>query len=301
MPGLGVTDPTEAPIVLIMNTSTDRPRSLQTVVFALVAVGLIALALGGYLTPLSRIILNPLVVVQTWIATRYQAVQDIVSAPQDVVRLRQRNSDLEAEVARLQTQIIQLQEQLSETNVLSALVDFARANPENRYQAAAVIARDPSPFLQYVIINRGSDDGMRRGMPVVTQKGLIGRIAAVTAGAARVQLITDPSSTVNVRLEPSGAQAILQGQLTGEIILDMIPQGANIQPGDLVLTSGQGGGYPPNILIGQVSSIRSRDQDIFQRASVQTVTAFSQINIVLIIVNFKPIEITPLLPTPGAP
>jgi len=284
-----------------MNTSTDRPRSLQTVVFALVAVGLIALALGGYLTPLSRIILNPLVVVQTWIATRYQAVQDIVSAPQDVVRLRQRNSDLEAEVARLQTQIIQLQEQLSETNVLSALVDFARANPENRYQAAAVIARDPSPFLQYVIINRGSDDGMRRGMPVVTQKGLIGRIAAVTAGAARVQLITDPSSTVNVRLEPSGAQAILQGQLTGEIILDMIPQGANIQPGDLVLTSGQGGGYPPNILIGQVSSIRSRDQDIFQRASVQTVTAFSQINIVLIIVNFKPIEITPLLPTPGAP
>lgn len=284
-----------------MNTSTDRPRSLQTVVFVLVAVGLIALALGGYLTPLSRIILNPLVAVQTWIATRYQAIQDIVSAPQDVVRLRQRNSDLEAEVSNLQTQIIQLQEQLSETNVLSALVDFARANPENRYKAAAVIARDPSPFLQYVIINRGSDDGVRRGMPVVTQKGLIGRIAAVTAGAARIQLITDPSSTVNVRLEPSGAQAILQGQLTGEIILDMIPQGANVQPGDLVLTSGLGGGYPPNILIGQVSSIRSRDQDIFQRASVQTVTAFSQINIVLIIVNFNPIDITPLLPTPGAP
>jgi rod shape-determining protein MreC len=262
---------------------------------------LIALALGGYLTPLSRILINPMVAVQTWIATRYQAVQEFVSAPQDTAQLRQRNTELEAEVARLQTQIIELQEQLSETNVLSALVDFARANPENRYQAAAVIARDPSPFLQYVIINRGSDDGLRRGMPVVTQKGLIGRIAAVTAGAARVQLITDPSSTVNVRLEPSGAQAILQGQITGEIVLDMIPQGANVQAGDLVLTSGLGGGYPPNILIGQVASIRSREQDIFQRASVQTVTDFSQINIVLVIVNFKPIDIAPLLPTPGAP
>ena len=284
-----------------MNTPSDRLRSLQTVIFLLVAAGLIALALGGYLTPLSRILINPLVAVQTWIATRYQAIQEIASAPQDTTQLRQRNSELEAEVASLQTQIIELQEQLSETNVLSALVEFARANPENRYQAAAVIARDPSPFLQYVIINRGSDDGLRRGMPVVTQKGLIGRIAAVTAGAARVQLITDPSSTVNVRLEPSGAQAILQGQLTGEIILDMIPQGANVQAGDLVLTSGLGGGYPANILIGQVASIRSRDQDIFQRASVQAVADFSQINIVLVIVNFKPIDITPLLPTPVAP
>jgi rod shape-determining protein MreC len=104
-----------------------------------------------------------------------------------------------------------------------------------------------------------------------------------------------------VRLEPSGAQAILQGQLTGEIVLDMIPQGAAVQAGDLVLTSGLGGGYPPNILIGQVANIRSREQDIFQRASVQTVADFSQINIVLVIVNFKPIEIAPLLPTPGVP
>ena len=284
-----------------MNTPSDRQRSLQTVVFVLVAGGLIALALGGYLTPLSRILVNPMVAVQTWIASRYQAVQEFVSAPQDTTQLRQRNSELEAQVANLQTQIIELQEQLSETNVLSALVDFARANPDNRYQAAAVIARDPSPFLQYVIINRGSDGGLRRGMPVVSQKGLIGRIAAVTAGASRVQLITDPSSTVNVRLEPSGAQAILQGQITGEIVLDMIPQEANVQAGDLVLTSGLGGGYPPNILIGQVASVRSRDQDVFQSASVQTVTDFSQLNIVLVIVNFKPIDITPLLPTPGAP
>jgi rod shape-determining protein MreC len=266
-----------------------------------VAAGLIALALGGYLTPLSRILLNPLVAVQTWVSTRYQAIQDLVSAPQDLTRLRQRNAELEAEVSSLQTQIIELQEQLAETNVLSALVDFARANPENRYQAAAVIARDPSPFLQYVIINRGSDDGLRRGMPVVTQQGLIGRVAAVTAGAARVQLITDPASTVNVRLEPSGAQAILQGQLTGDITLDMIPQDAEVKAGDLVLTSGLGGGYPANILIGQISSIRSVDQDIFQRANVQTVVDFSSINIVLVIVNFRPVDVTPLIPSVSSP
>jgi rod shape-determining protein MreC len=81
----------------------------------------------------------------------------------------------------------------------------------------------------------------------------------------------------------------------------MIPPDAQIQTGDLVLTSGLGGNYPPNILIGQVSGVRSREQDIFQRASVQTVVDFSQIDIALVITNFNPVDISPLLPTPSSP
>lgn len=280
-----------------MNLSTSR--SLQTIIVILIALGLIALALGGFFSPISRILLNPIIGTQTWIASRYQAVQAIISAPQDTVRLRQENTQLRSENSRLQTQIVELQQRLAETNILSALVEFARANPENSYQAAAVIARDPSPFLQYVIINRGSDDGLRRGMPVVTQQGLIGRVAAVTAGAARVQLITDPASTVNIRLEPSQAPAVLIGSISGDLTLDMIPQGATVETGNIALTSGLGGSYPPNILIGQVTGVRSQDQDIFQRAAIQPSADFSQLEIVLVITNFRPIEIEPLLPTPG--
>jgi rod shape-determining protein MreC len=195
---------------------------------------------------------------------------------------------MEAEVSRLQTEIIVLKQQISETRVLSALVDFARVQPENRYLAATVIGRDPSPFLEYVIINRGSDDGLRRGMPVVTQQGLVGRVAAVTADAARVQLITDPASTINVKLEPSRAQA-------------MIPQSAPVEIGDLILTSGLGGNYPTNILVGQVTSVRRRETDLFQSASVQPVMDFNQLEIVLIITNFRPVDISPLVPTPSAP
>lgn len=282
-----------------MNSSVTR--SLQTIVLILIALGLIALALGGFLTPLSRIILNPIISTQTWIASRYQAVQSYLSAPQDIANLREENARLQSENSRLQTQIIELQQQLSETSILSALVDFARANPENRYQAAAVINRDPSPFMQYVIINRGSDDGMRRGMPVVTQQGLVGRITAVTAGAAHVQLITDPASTVNVRLDPSQAAAMLTGSISGDLSVDMIPQGANVESGNLVLTSGLGGNYPPNIVVGQVSGVRSRDQDLFQRAAIQPIVDFSKLEIVLVITNFRPVDTAPLIPTPGAP
>jgi rod shape-determining protein MreC len=276
-------------------------RSIQTIFLVLVIIGLIALALGGYLTPVSRIVLSPLVSAQTWIATRFQAIQDYFSSPQDVVRLRQRNADLEAENSRLQTEIIELQQQLAQTRILSALVDFARLNPENRYLAAAVIGRDPSPFVKYVIINRGSDAGLRRGMPVVTQQGLVGRIAAVTAGAARVQLVVDTDSSVNVRLEPARADAVLSGSLTGELTLDMIPQLAGVQVGDLVLTSGLGGNYPANILIGQIISLRRQETELFQQAVVQPVVDFTQLEIVLIITNFRPVDTGPLVPTPGAP
>jgi rod shape-determining protein MreC len=276
-------------------------RTWQTAVLALIVIGLIALALGGYLTPLSRLVIAPFVSAQTWLSTRFLTLQNILSSSQDLTRLRQRNLELEAEVSNLQSEIIDLKQQIVETRVLSALVEFARVHPENRYLAAAIIGRDPSPFVKYVIINRGSDGGLRSGMPVVTSQGLAGRIAAVTAGAARVELITDPASSVNVRLEPSGAQAVLLGSLTGELSLDLIPQTASVNVGDLVLTSGLGGNFPGNILIGQITSLHRRETDLFQQASVQPVVDFSKLEIVLLITNFRPVDIEPLVPTPGAP
>ena len=180
------------------------PRSSATPVLILVSVGLLVLALGGYLAPLSRILLTPVISIQTWLATRYQAVQDFLTTPNDVVSLRQRNAELEAQVARLQGEVVSLQQQVADNQVLTTLLGFVQRNTENKYVTAAVIFRDPSPFLHYVIINRGSDTGIRRGMPVVTQEGLIGRVTAVNSVAARVQLIIDPSSSVNVRLQQSG-------------------------------------------------------------------------------------------------
>jgi rod shape-determining protein MreC len=272
------------------------PRNMQAVVIAFLSIGVVVLALSGYLTPLASFALNPFISVQTWISTRYQAVRDLLTSPSDITQLRQRVADLEAENASLQGQVLDLQDQLEELPVLSALVDFEQANPENKYLSAAVIAYDPSPFMRYVIINRGSDDELRRGMPVVTSQGLVGRITAVTAVAARVQLITDPGSNINIQLRPSQAEAVLTGTLTGEVDLEQIPQNANVQPGDLVLTSGLGGNFPPGVIIGQVTGVRSHDYELFQSASVQPVVDFSKLEIVLVIVNFNTVDITPLVP-----
>lgn len=261
----------------------------------MLAAGVLLLALGGYLTPILNGVLQPVLGAQTWLYDRFQAISDFINAPADIARLRQENAELRSENATLQTEIIALQQQVTEIELLSALLDFARARPENAYQAAQVIGRDPSPFLHYIVINRGSDDGIRRGMPVVAQQGLVGRVAQVTANAARVELITDPAAQVSVRMQPSEVDGVLAGSITGDLAIDLIPQDAVLQPGDLVFTSGIGGLYPSNILIGQVSGVQQEAQALFQTADVQPVVDFTRLEIVLVIVNFQPVDLTPLL------
>ncbi|MHC1785040.1 MAG: rod shape-determining protein MreC [Anaerolineaceae bacterium] len=277
---------------------TLSPRAWQTAVIIIVVAGLLFLSLGGFLSPILRSSFSPFIALTSWLSSRYMAIYEFVTVPRDIATLRQINAGLVDENSQLQTQIIQLQQQLSEAQVLYALLDFARAKPENEYVACAVIGRDPSPFLNYVILDHGSDSGLRHGMPVVTEQGLVGRIDAVTAGAARVQLITDPGSSVNVRLKSADTEVLLTGSLTGDISLEMIPQDTDINAGDLILTSGLGGNYPSDILVGQLVSFRKRENDLFQTASVQPAVDFTQLRAVLVITNFKPVDITPLIPTP---
>ena len=271
-------------------------RSLQTTIIFLVVGGILVLAFSGALGSASRGFTSVLVDIQTWISSRFLGFQDFVTAPRDIVTLRTRNAELEAQVSQLQAQLIELQQRVNETEILAALVDFSRSNPESTYKAASVIGRDPSPFLHYIIINRGSNDDIRRGMPVLTNQGLVGRVDAVIADAARVQLVTDPASSVNVYLQNADTSAVLYGSVTGDISLDLISQNVAVEAGDLILTSGLGGGYPADLIIGQVVTVRSLEFELFQQATVQPAVDFSRLEIVLVITNFRPVDIAPLEP-----
>ncbi len=263
-------------------------------VISLVVIGLILLALSGYLAPFYKAALNPFVAAQSWLATRYLAVYEMISSPADVNQLRTENDQLKRENATLRSQLIQLQEQQKDDEIVYSLLKQLVPNPPVIYIAARVIGRDFSPFLRYVLIDQGSDKGLIQGMPVITEQGLVGRIDAVTATAARVQLIIDLDSAVNVHLPDSGADAMLEGSVTGDITLEMISQEVEVEPGELILTSGLGGTYPSNILVGQVSSVRKLETALFQSASVQPVVDFANLQTVLVVTNFEPVDLEPL-------
>lgn len=275
------------------------PRNLRNAVVVFLAAGILLLAISGFLRPILGVVMDPFISTQRWLSERFMAVYDFFTLPRDITDLLARNAQLESEVSSLQTQVIQLQEQLQEADVLYSLLDFARARPQDKYIAAAVIGRDPSPFLHYVIIDHGTDDGIQHGMPVVTEQGLVGRIDAVTASAARVQLITDPGSVVNVRLQNQNSEGQISGSVTGEVTLGMVAQNVNLSAGEILLTSGLGGNFPSDVLVGQVLEITRTENQLFQSASVQPVVDFNSIRAVLVITNFRAVNITPLIPTPG--
>lgn len=272
--------------------------SVQTSFIFLFVAGILALALSGSLGFISNNFDNFLVTAQSWIFTRFVVIQEFFTVPRDVLILRQQNAQLESQVSKLQAQVVQLQNSVSEADALAALVNFSRTSPENSYTAASVIGRDPSPFLRYIILDKGSNNGLRRGMPVVTDQGLVGRVDAVINSASRVQLITDSSSVVNIRLEKAKKEALLSGTVSGDLVLEQVTQDVNLEAGDLVLTSGLSGGFPADIIVGQILNSRKRDSDLFQQAVIQPVVDFTKLKIVLIITDFQPVDITPLVPQP---
>ncbi len=268
-------------------------KTLLASALVLLSGALLILNLGGYLGPAEDVVLPPLATAQDWVSKRFFTIRDLVTSPRDVAALQFRISELEAESAQLRDQIIALQEQAAEAEVLGALLNYARTRPESRYLSTNVIGLDPSPFIRSINLGAGSDRGVLHGTPVLTDEGLVGRVTEVTAGTSRVQLITDPASAVNVQLQGSRADGLLAAQPNGELWVELIDQNANVEPGELVLTSGLGGAFPADIPVGHVVSVRRRDFELFQRAVIQPTVNFDELEIVLLVTNFQLLEIVP--------
>ena len=110
------------------------------------------------------------------------------------------------------------------------------------------------------------------------------------ATSSRVLLVTDPSSAVSARLQTTRAQGSVVGLLTGNLRMIMIPLDADVQEGDIVITSGLGGNFPPDIPIGQVTSKRQFEFELNQTAEVLSLVDFDTLEFVLVITSFQPVD-----------
>ena len=127
-----------------------------------------------------------------------------------------------------------------------------------------VIGRDPSNLQRYITLDVGREEGIARNMPVVTDRGLVGRISEVGDGWSRVLLIIDQSSLVNALTQSTRASGLIQGQADGSLIMRNVLQSDTVSVGDTVFTSGLGGNFPRQILIGQITEVERKDSDLYQ-------------------------------------
>lgn len=257
-----------------------------------VCVLLLAVSMSGATAPIEGTAATPMNFIAGLFTNITRQGNSFVSDLTELQSLRERNAELEEALARYQAELVELREINNDYRRLSELVEYASTARDQDHLVAEVISYDQNALLRTMVINRGVRHGVARGMPVVTGQGLVGRITDVTANAARVMLITDPNSNVNARLQTTRAQGRVEGQLTGNLRMKWIPLDADVQIGDVVLTSGLGGNFPPDIQIGQVESRLREEFALNQEAEVRSLVDFDNLEFVLVITSFQPIDIS---------
>lgn len=274
------------------NWRSNRLAFLITLLFA--CSGLMLLSIIGVLAPAENIASTPLNWLTQGISRVGLAVNNAPITYADVQAIQQRNAELEETLARLQGELIQLREVASDYDRLTGLLEYTSSYQDREFVTADVIGSGQIGFVRSIIINKGTRDGLAVGMPVTTNLGLVGRIFDVSANAAQVQLVTDQNSSISGRLQESRAEGSVQGRglETGNLRMLYIPPEAEISNGELVITSGLGGNFPPDIVIGQVTSVTNLEFELSQSAQVGSLVNFDTIEFVLVITSFEPADIS---------
>jgi len=269
--------------------------NLRPLYLPLVAVGaivIIALDISGYLgavNGLIHVLLKPPAVFFTEGAG---LIESTMGSVQRLRTLHKRNLQLESDVNRLTVENLRLSEVEIENQQLRTLLEFARANPAYDYRGGQITARvigdGATLFTHPIQIDIGEKQGLRQGMPVITDRGLVGRIFHVYPHSSDIILITDPSSSVNVMTQTSRASGILTGSVDGLPKMTLIPLDIEISVGEIVITSGFGGHFPKGLVAGQVVKVINNDNMMFQTAVIQPTVDFDRVELVLVITNFSP-------------
>lgn len=271
-----------------MMTGSGRSRWFILGILLVLSVAVFALHELGWLAPVEQAAAAPLASVQTWVATNMREFNNFITTVQMVGELRARVDELTTENDRLAVENVQLREELNRAAIYEKLLRYERENADFQYLPADVIGRDTDPNLLTLRLNKGLVDGVDNGMPIVTERGLVGRVIDVGPNWCQVQLLIDNGSAVRARLGQSRAEGVVAGRGDSPLLMDYITQEIEISAGEYVLTSGVGGRLPSGLVIGQVTSVRQSDEALFQQADVRPSVDFSRLEVVLIIVSFRP-------------
>lgn len=264
---------------------------MRTLVWLLVVgvLALLGIALSqlGALDPVKNGALTVASPLERGLRAAASPAADFLDKTTDRQDLEEENRLLRQQIEELTAEIARLKESQFMAADLAELAEVEKSRPDDQFLVARVIARDPSNLKERLAIDRGSSDGIAEGMVVMSEGGsLVGVVSKVLDDFAWVTLITDSNSNVNAMVLESRAQGVVSGSLHDGLSMDLIPQDAEVEPGNTVATSGLGGNFPQGLLIGQVAAVRGEPQDVFKKAEVEPAAGLSRLENVLVLTSF---------------
>jgi rod shape-determining protein MreC len=192
------------------------------------------------------------------------------------------NEKLRERITRLELERNRLLEAEATNQRLQQLLDF-RSHLPSVTVTATIIANSASNWFQSCLIDKGSAHGVRAGMSVVTPLGVIGRVVEVTAQSAKVLLLTDPNSGIDVIVQRTRARGIVSGSLENSTILKYVKRSEDVQIGDRLITSGLDGIFPKGLMVGTVTKVRKQTLGLFQAIEVIPAVTTAQTEVVLVV------------------
>lgn len=178
---------------------------------------------------------------------------DTLESAQNLMALAKENAELREANRRLRSWQAVAYRLEAENGALRDLLRMA-PDPSSRYITARVVADNGGAFVRSVLVSAGQRDGVVQGQAAVTGEGLAGRVAQVGTRAAQVLLITDMNSRIPVMLAHSRERAVLAGNNTNRPALLYLGPRSQVEPGDRILTSGDGGVFPAGLPVGVVAA-----------------------------------------------
>ncbi|MCL6622191.1 MAG: rod shape-determining protein MreC [Syntrophobacterales bacterium] len=208
-----------------------------------------------------------------------------------LVGVQRENELLKKRLAEAEQMEARYQEALKALQRLEALLDLKRqlALP---VIGARIIAYDPSLWSRAVIIDQGRSAGVEPGQAVVAPAGIVGRVVEAYPRHAKVMLIVDRLSGADALIQRTRIRGILQGRGANRSALEYVPKSADVQVGDVVISSGLGGVYPAGLVFGKVSAVNKRGAGVFQEVEVTPAVDLSTVEEVLVVKSAK-LALTP--------
>ena len=192
-----------------------------------------------------------------WAMAPITGAANLISDFQSYQQLRAQNQDLRRELQQMKAWK-EAALQLEQKNAKLLDLNNVRLDPKLTFVTGVVLADSGTPFRQSVLLNIGRRDGIVDGWAATDGLGLVGRISGVGQSTARVILLSDSNSRIPVTIQPSGQRAMLSGDNSKLPPIDFIESPELVRPGDRVVSSGDGGVFPADILIGQVAQGNDR-------------------------------------------
>lgn len=263
-------------------------RFIYSKLFAAFAVCLLIVAVflflqvKGWLHPIETVLLESPRPVVAVVQTAVRPVKIVIDTVKSIRGIIKENADLRSQVTSLQQRTVDSDILRNENQILRAELGFS-SKSSFKLQPCTVLAQDQQQLVDTVILSCGQKDGIREGQAVVAQGYLAGKIIFAGQDSSTMVLITNAQSSIDAQISQSGTNGVIKGSFGSGAVMDLIPQNASVNAGDLVVTAGINNAIPKGILVGSIGQILSKSNDLFKKASIISPVQFHDLQFVFVV------------------